>query len=116
MSLYEGIKDVAKVVQKADNIELYQQLLDLSQQALDMQEEIRQLKQEIYDLKKKQDLEDRIVRHETKKVDSYYYEHPYITLSGDTNNIRYCAICWGRDRKLIQLYDELNCMECNRKK
>ena len=26
MGLYEGIKDVAKVVQQADNIELYRQL------------------------------------------------------------------------------------------
>lgn len=30
MGLYEGIKDVAKVVQQADNIELYRQLVDLS--------------------------------------------------------------------------------------
>lgn len=36
MGLYEGIKDVAKVVQQADNIELYKTLLDLSSQALDM--------------------------------------------------------------------------------
>lgn len=36
MGLYEGIKDVAKVVQQADNLKLYQQLLDLSAQALDM--------------------------------------------------------------------------------
>ena len=36
MGLYEGIKDVAKVVQQADNLELYKNLLDLSSQALDM--------------------------------------------------------------------------------
>lgn len=36
MGLYEGIKDVAKVVQQADNIELYKKLLDLSSEALDM--------------------------------------------------------------------------------
>ena len=41
MGLYEGIKDVAKVVQQADNIELYRQLVDLSAQALDMQSEIK---------------------------------------------------------------------------
>ena len=46
MSLYDGIKDVAKVIQKADNIDLYKQLLDLGQQALDMQAEIAQLKEE----------------------------------------------------------------------
>ena len=40
MGLYEGIKDVAKVVQQADNIELYRQLVDLSAQALEMQNKI----------------------------------------------------------------------------
>ena len=43
MSLYEGIKDAAKIVQKADNIELYQKLLDLSSQALDLQAQIQKL-------------------------------------------------------------------------
>ena len=46
MGLYEGIKDVAKVVQQADNIELYRQLLDLSAQALDLQAENGQLKED----------------------------------------------------------------------
>lgn len=63
MGLYEGIKDVAKVVQQADNIELYRQLLDLSAQALDLQAENGQLKEELHELKKKQDLEDKIIRH-----------------------------------------------------
>ena len=50
MGLYEGIKDVAKVVQQADNIELYRQLLDLSAQALDLQAENSKLKEEIADV------------------------------------------------------------------
>lgn len=57
MGLYEGIKDVAKVVQQADNIELYRQLVDLSAQALDMQSEINRLTAENNELRKKQDLE-----------------------------------------------------------
>lgn len=46
MGLYDGIKDVAKIVQQADNVELYRQLIDLSAQALDMQAEITKLKEE----------------------------------------------------------------------
>ena len=46
MGLYDGIKDVAKVMQQADNIELYRQLLDLSAQALEMQAEISRLKED----------------------------------------------------------------------
>ena len=40
MGLYEGIKDVAGIIQKADNIELYEKLLDLGSQALDLQSEM----------------------------------------------------------------------------
>lgn len=35
MGLYDGIKDAAKLIQKADNIELYQKLLDLSSQVME---------------------------------------------------------------------------------
>ena len=63
MGLYEGIKDVAKVVQQADNIELYRQLLDLSAQALDLQAENSKLKEEIADLKKAKLAESDIVWH-----------------------------------------------------
>lgn len=62
MGLYEGIKDVAKVVQQADNIELYRQLVDLSAQALEMQNEINRLTAENTELRKKQDLEAAIVK------------------------------------------------------
>lgn len=116
MGLYEGIKDVAKIAQKADNIELYKQLLDLGAQALDMQEEIRRLKEANAELKDEKNLKSKICRHISKKIDSFHNEHPYITLLDDVDEIRYCAICWGRDKKLIQLYDELNCEECSRLK
>ena len=52
MGLYEGIKDVAKVVQEADNIDLYRKLIDLSKQALDLQAEVLQLHEENTQLKK----------------------------------------------------------------
>ena len=46
MGLYEAVKDIAKLAQQADNIDLYRKLLDLSAQALDMQSEIAKLKEE----------------------------------------------------------------------
>ncbi len=104
MGLYEGIKDVAKVVQQADNIQLYQQLIDLSAQALDMQSEITRLTNENAELKKKQDLESKIQRHEGL----------YVTLENDS--IMYCSHCWDSDRKLIQMFTEngkYRCPHCN---
>lgn len=46
MGLYDGIKDVANIIQKADNIELYGKLLDLSAQALELQNENTRLIEE----------------------------------------------------------------------
>lgn len=107
MGLYEGIKDVAKVIQQADNLELYKQLIDLSAQALDMQNEISRLSHENAEFKKLRDINDRIERH----------SQPFITLSADTNNIIYCSHCWDYEQKLIQVksYDRgtFKCTHCD---
>jgi len=110
MGLYDAIKDIANVVKKSDNIELYRQIIDLGEQALDMQAEIVKLREENAELKKGIDIENQIIRHPQGN------NYPYITLSNDPEKIRYCAICWGRERKLIQLYSKGACMECSIKK
>ena len=101
MGIYEGFKDAISIAQKADNVDLYKRLLDLSAQALDMQEEIRQLKEENAELKKGRDLESRIIRHPEN----------FLTLEGESEDIRYCPVCWGNEHKLIQLnlYDDEYC-------
>ena len=74
MGLYDAMKDAINLAQKADNIELYRQLLDLSAQALELQAEVARLKEENAELKKRRNVADRVVRH----------EEPCITLEGDT--------------------------------
>ena len=101
MGLYEGIKDVAKIVQQADNVELYRQLIDLSAQALDMQDTINKLSEENAKLKKKQDIEERIQRH----------SELYITLKGE-DDILYCSHCWDNERKLIQVSTQNGLYQC----
>ena len=112
MSLYDAMKDAVSLAQKADNIELYRQLLDLSAQALDLQAEVAQLKEENDELKKNRDISERIVRH----------RNPFITLEGDKLEIKYCAVCWDSDGKLIQMKPyipystpELLCHKCKNK-
>lgn len=104
MGLYEGIKDAIGIAQKADNIELYRQLLDLGAQALDMQAEITRLREENEELKKANDLESRIIMHKEN----------YITLKDDAEEIHYCPNCWGLTHKLIPK-TENGCYECERK-
>lgn len=106
MGLYEGIKDVAKVIQQADNVELYKQLIDLSSQALELQNEISRISAENAELKKMRDVESRIVRH----------SEPYVTLKDDCKQILFCSHCWDYEQKLIQvkLYDsgKFKCIHC----
>ena len=93
MSLYDGIKDVAKVIQKADNIDLYRQLLDLGAQALDMQSEIERLTKENRELREAQELKTKIIRH----------DEPFITLEGHPDSEMYCSTCYAKERVLIQV-------------
>ncbi len=102
MSLFDNIKSLASIAQKADNIELYQQLLELGSQALEMQDEIRKLKEENAELKKTHDIEERVVN----------CPEGYIILKGDSSRIKYCAVCWGYEKKLIPLIDEIYCERC----
>ena len=93
MSFYEAFRDAMNMAQKADNIELYRQLLDLGAQALDLQAEVARLKEENSELRKKEDLSTSLIRH----------TESFITKAGDETNMRYCSHCWDADQKLIQL-------------
>lgn len=95
MGLYDALKDAVCLAQKADNLDLYRQLLDLSAQALDMQAEITKLREENAELKKNNSLES----------DIEYYVDSFVTKKSDTKDIKYCAACWGDKRKLIPIQD-----------
>ena len=107
MNLYDGIKDIAKIVRKADNIELYQELLELRDRARVMQVEISRLKEENERLKKEKDISDRIVRHPESSI----------TLKGSSPTFYYCTHCWDSNSQLIQLkcndyYGTFECPHC----
>ena len=95
MSFYDAFKDALNVAQKADNLELYRQLLDLSAQALDMQEEIDRIKKENQKLIAELKISRKIIRH----------QEGYITLSDDEDRIPYCSVCYGNMGKLVQVAD-----------
>jgi len=99
MGLYDAMKDAVNMAQKADNIELYKQLLDLSAQALDLQAEVAKLREENAELRKRQNVSAKIVRH----------EGAYITLTDDKKELYYCSRCWDMDERLVQL----NCNQYN---
>lgn len=93
MNLLDGVKNISMIVKQYNDLELNQQIIDLTQQALDLINENVRLTQENEELKKANDLESRIIRH----------DQPYITLSDDDKEIKYCASCWENNKKMIQL-------------
>ena len=93
MGLFEGVKDVAGIVQKIGNIELYQKILDIEAQALDLQDELAKLKSENRELKEQKNISDKIKRH----------NFLYLTLNDDPQELSYCTHCWDSQQKLIQL-------------
>lgn len=109
MGLYDAMKDAMNLAQKADNIELYRQLLDLSAQALDLQAEVARLREENAELKKTKDVE----------TDIEYYVDAFVTRKTDTIPIKYCAACWVDKKKLVpiqdQRYGNYNCPLCKAK-
>ena len=103
MGLYKEIMEVAEIVRKDDNLDLYKKLLDLSSQALDLQEEISRLREDNGELKKKKDISEKIVRHKL----------PYVTLRDDLDDLYYCSHCWDGEQIVIQLNCADNgCFEC----
>lgn len=111
MGFYDAFKDALNLAQKADNVDLYRQLLDLGAQAQELQVENAKLKDEIQELKRNKINEEKIVRH----------KQPYITLQDDAQLLKYCGICWDSEHKLIQMresadwndtYIKLRCHKC----
>lgn len=91
--LSSGIRSVADIVKKADNLELYSKLLELLEKALELQEENQNLKRQLADRSRIDAIRERIIRH----------SQPYITLKDDSEEFYYCAHCWDSNEKLIQL-------------
>lgn len=94
MSLYEGIKDVASIVQKADNIELYQKVIDLQKEALELIEENMLLKDRIRQFEDKRSIKTNLIF----KNNCYYLKMENDTLDGP-----FCPTCWDKDSKLIRM-------------
>lgn len=100
MSLLDEIKSAAEIIQKADNIELYRQILDIQNEALGLTEDIKVLKQENQDLKNKFKIAGELIF----KDNAYY-------IADEQGNIKsgpYCSCCWDDKKKLIRMLERDN--------
>lgn len=105
MSLYEMVKDAAKLAQKADNIELVQKLLDVQNISLEMQAKhvtlqtkIVSLEQEVLKLKEMR----KLVFAENKKylIDPEFPDRPL------------CPVCTRKLGYEVPMYSRTHCETC----
>lgn len=96
MSIVDNIKDVANIVRKADNIDLYRQILDLQQEALELVEENNNLKTELQEIRKSTDIQEKLVFEDN----SYFIRDEY------RNDGPYCTTCWDYEGKLVRMHEQ----------
>jgi len=109
MAVFDELKTIAKVLQEAGKIELYEKILAILQQLLEMQEKIRTQDEEIRELKDKLKIKASLV----KENNAYW-----IKTKDDTKDGPYCTRCQEKDGVLISLHPVLGrqsewlCPEC----
>jgi hypothetical protein len=116
VSLYDAIKDAANMARKADNIDLYQKVLDLQAQALDEQEETARLRTRVRELEADVDR----LRGELVFAGSLNYDlgiQAYVQRDErGGENALFCSRCWDARRLAMRLRDYGNgfwgCPEC----
>ncbi len=94
MSIVDQLKDVAELIRKMDNIELFQKILDLQTSAMALQEENRELKERVRQLEEKSRVQASLVYRNNlywKRDETGKEEGPY------------CPRCWEADGKLVHL-------------
>lgn len=93
MSIYDQLKDVAKVLREADKIEQFQVILDTQQSLMDMQHKLQSLEEENSELKDKLKLKAKMI----------YKESTYWVKDNGKVDGPYCSGCFDDKRKAIRL-------------
>ena len=106
MGIIDNVKDIAKLIKKYDDLELYKKIIDLHDEILELRENNLKLKGKIKSLK------------EEKKIDEIIvFEKPYYWLKdGAKKDGPYCQKCFDDNKKLIRLQERKNehwyCLVC----
>ena len=102
MSAFSEIKEVISFLQKSDNIEMVNKVIDVQARIIDMQDELMNLRDENLKLKNNLKIESKLKRFPNDTV---------ITFEGN-DEIMYCSKCWDDERKLIQVTTDEDYYKC----
>jgi hypothetical protein len=92
MGIIDSFKDVFKVADTVNNLDLYKKLSELQNAVFALEEENRELRDELRHRDEQKDVAGRL-----RTRDNAYYLDDGKILDGP-----YCMTCWDADRKLIR--------------
>lgn len=106
MGIIDHAKDIAKLIKKYNDAELYQKIIDLHDEIFELRENNLKLKEKIKELKEEKKINKKIV-----------FESPFYWLKdGEEKDGPYCQKCYDDNKKLIRLQDLKNgyweCLVC----
>ena len=93
MSIINDLQAVAKVLQKAGNIDLYNILLDLQEKILEVEKENSDLRDQVRELKEELKIKAQIV----------FSDDAYWIVEVDKKDGPYCPHCYDGEKRLIRL-------------
>lgn len=106
MGIIDDAKDIAKLIKKYDDAELYKKIIDLRDEIFELRENNLKLKGKIKALKEEKKINEKII-----------FEKPYYWLKdGAKKDGPYCQKCFDDNKKLIRLQERKNghwyCLVC----
>jgi len=106
MGIIDHAKDIAELIKKYNDVELYQKIIDLRDEIFELRENNLNLKGKIKALKKEKKINEKIV-----------FEKPYYWIKdGEKKDGPYCQKCFDDNKKLIRLQERKNghwyCLVC----
>lgn len=109
MGIIDNAREVVKVVQQIDNVELYRKILDLHSEIMKLVEENRNLKVEITRLTEALKIKESL----QFQNDAYWTMKP----DGTPKDGPFCSKCWDKERQLVRLIkmpnpDYSHCPSC----
>ena len=104
MSIVDNAKNIAELVKKYNDTELYQKIVDLSYEIFDIRDENLRLKEKISKLEKKESIEKELFFNGT------YYQQKVIIDEQEIIKGIFCPKCWDDEKKLMRLQGNKNDM------
>ena len=93
MGIADGIKSIAKLVKKYNDLELMKRIVDLETELLAIIEENNDIKRENTELKEAKAISESFV----------FEDNTYFRIEGGTRTGPYCSGCWDDKSKLVRL-------------